>query len=108
MPKIYAVNWLGRGDVGVGGGDGAGCRIGPELARLHRKAEGLEHLRAEDIGAEGRKAPGFLGSQFLLGAIEAEGNDFQIAIVGQRNLDGLVNRQRYREGWSVPQPQRER
>ncbi len=33
----------------------------------------------------------FSGSQLLLRAIEAEGDDLQVAIVGDRDLDGLID-----------------
>jgi hypothetical protein len=83
----------GGGDVGVCGRDRTDARIGPELACLHGEVDGLKQLRGEYVGIERRKPPGFLRSQFLLGAIEAEGNDFQVAIVRQRNLHGLIHRE---------------
>ena len=88
----------GGGDIGVGGRDGPDSGIAAELARRNIKADGREQLRGESVEVERGQTPGLGGQHFVFGAVDVEGDDLQVAIVGHRRADGLIDGQQIRAG----------
>ena len=65
---------------------------------------GDKQLRTESVDIEGRIALGLGRGDLVLGAVEIEGDNLQVEIVGQGDLDGLVDGQQVRRLPTAPGP----
>ncbi len=82
--------------------------IGAKLAGRKRIGDRAKQLRTKDVGAERRQALGFVRRQLLFVDIEVQRDDLKVAVVGQRDLHRIVDRQHVRLVSFVLRTQRQR